>query len=945
MKVRLSFLVCLIFCCQLPLAVWVSAANDDSAQKAEELFNFGKEQLRSGDAKSATEPLQRALVQFQSLSNKPRQAATHLALGDSYLALHMLDAARQHFELAFQLYEQIRDSRNQADALRGLGYVEAVDGAAIKATSYFTQAQNLSVEKDFALRGKVAAGMAYLFDELGLYDDGLAQHRRAKEYYRLATEVDDAEGRPAEDNLRYYKRQILLVGYSYYLLQNYVAAIEHLEQALDLFVNSTDPSRDLDIAQCQEYLGRVFFEKGEYSLALQYLEQVVPIYDKPGDDRDAAQVRALIGETYEQMRDVERARATYLEALTVLNKKEDRVKVAAVSFALGQLELGQNNYEAAEQYLKVSIKNTEDIRHGLDSRVFATAFSASVHKRYEAYIECLMRMHSQNPTQNYAIRAFEASELSRARSLAELLRDTQTKVLSGADPQLIAEERTLRQAIREKKEQSIKLLSGPWDKALSAKLASSLTELREQYNGVVQQLQKQNAHFDEIKVSASYSLPQIQEQIVDDDQTTLLEYFLGKKASYVWAITPREIKVFKLPAADEITSAARNVYELLETAPKGDSEQRLNQATAKLAEKILGPVANELKGRRVIVVADGALNYIPFQLLPGMANSQTPLVENYEIVNAPSASVVGQLRLEKQHRRSRTNVLAAFGDPVFPENYAQFKNVAGGNTVASASATKTEQRNSRGIEVQGDSLDSSTIQSLMYSKFELNDLSKIAGPSSLVRRGFDASRAVFETTDFSKFTILHVATHAVLHPESPENSGFYLSTIDTAGQPQPGLITMQDVYSLQVPVDLVVLSACRTALGEEVSGEGLIGLTRGFMHAGASSVVASLWKVDDEATAELMKIFYTNMLQKGMRPAEALRAAQNTLRQDARWRAPHFWAAFTLQGEFKEPLHLPQPTGASPAVQNAVGAALLLLLLSGVGWGFWRRRSNRGLNG
>jgi len=196
-----------------------------------------------------------------------------------------------------------------------------------------------------------------------------------------------------------------------------------------------------------------------------------------------------------------------------------------------------------------------------------------------------------------------------------------------------------------------------------------------------------------------------------------------------------------------------------------------------------------------------------------------------------------------------------------------------------------------------------------------------------------------ETTEFSNYAILHIATHGVLDRENPEKSGFLLSLVDPAGNPQKGFITMQDVYDLKCPVDLVVLSACRTALGKDMRGEGLIGLTRGFMHAGASSVVASLWKVDDEATSELMKYFYANMLQQGMPPAKALRAAQNTLRQNSQWQSPHFWAGFTLQGEFREPIRLPVPaqTGASLAVQRAVGGGLLLTLLAGIAWGYWRR--------
>jgi hypothetical protein len=119
------------------------------------------------------------------------------------------------------------------------------------------------------------------------------------------------------------------------------------------------------------------------------------------------------------------------------------------------------------------------------------------------------------------------------------------------------------------------------------------------------------------------------------------------------------------------------------------------------------------------------------------------------------------------------------------------------------------------------------------------------------------------------------------------------------GSPQDGYFSLPDIYNLRVPVDLVVLSACRTGLGKQVRGEGLIGLTRGFMYAGASSVVASLWKVDDEATAELMKRFYANMLQRQMKPAEALREAQNSIRSEPQWSSPYYWAAFTLQGEHR----------------------------------------------
>ncbi|MDQ3253518.1 MAG: CHAT domain-containing protein, partial [Acidobacteriota bacterium] len=186
---------------------------------------------------------------------------------------------------------------------------------------------------------------------------------------------------------------------------------------------------------------------------------------------------------------------------------------------------------------------------------------------------------------------------------------------------------------------------------------------------------------------------------------------------------------------------------------------------------------------------------------------------------------------------------------------------------------------------------------------------------------------------------LHFATHGFLDPLHPENSGLMLSTVNRNGQTQNGFVELQDIYNLHAPVDLVVLSACRTALGKTVRGEGLIGLTRGFMYAGASRVVASLWKVDDEATAELMKRFYGNMLQQGMTPAAALRAAQNSIRQEPQWRSPYYWAAFTLQGEYRRVIN-PTPEG-TPIHSKMIGGGALLALL--VGAGRWWRRRHRGM--
>ena len=155
------------------------------------------------------------------------------------------------------------------------------------------------------------------------------------------------------------------------------------------------------------------------------------------------------------------------------------------------------------------------------------------------------------------------------------------------------------------------------------------------------------------------------------------------------------------------------------------------------------------------------------------------------------------------------------------------------------------------------------------------------------------------SADLAQYRIVHFATHGLMNSQHPELSGLVLSLVDQEGKPQNGFLRLHEIYNLHLEADLVVLSACQTALGQEIQGEGLIGLTRGFMYAGAPRVVASLWQVDDRATANLMKYFYEGMLGQGLRPAAALRAAQISMMKDKRWQSPYYWAGFTLQGEWK----------------------------------------------
>jgi CHAT domain-containing protein len=188
---------------------------------------------------------------------------------------------------------------------------------------------------------------------------------------------------------------------------------------------------------------------------------------------------------------------------------------------------------------------------------------------------------------------------------------------------------------------------------------------------------------------------------------------------------------------------------------------------------------------------------------------------------------------------------------------------------------------------------------LPASREEAKVISGLAAPKTAFSAlDFEANRERAMSAETGQYRILHFATHGLLNTSRPELSGIVLSLYDDHGTPRDGFLRLNQIYNLKLSSELVVLSACRTALGKEVRGEGLIGLTRGFMYAGAPRVVASLWKVHDEATGELMKIFYRNLLQKKLPASQALRAAQVEMQKQVRWRSPYYWAAFELQGDW-----------------------------------------------
>jgi CHAT domain-containing protein len=545
----------------------------------------------------------------------------------------------------------------------------------------------------------------------------------------------------------------------------------------------------------------------------------------------------------------------------------------------------------------------EKVRSRSGSLQLRASYRARAEKPYEFYIEVLMQQHARNPSQGFDAEALEASERARARSLLERLSEARINIRQGVDPVLIEKERDLLRVLNAKAQRETQLRARKGSSEEIATLQREISGLEDQYQQVQAAIRKNSPQYASLTQPQPVGLKDIQAQL--DRDSVLLEYSLGEARSYLWLVTSDSLKTYELPKRPEIEAvarqlseslAARSVFKSLETPAQrrariAQADAKVQQTANDLSRMILTPAAPELGKKRLIVVAEGALQYVPFAALPG--SSGPPIIFDHEVVNLPSASAFAVQRQNLSNRPPAPKAVAVIADPVFSTNDARFK--------ASGSVAQASERGSTRIieHLQGSGNGQLSIPRLPFTRQEADRILAVApAGSSFKALDFRANRATATSDELSKYRYVHFATHGYLDTSRAGLSAIVLSMVDAQGNPQDGFLRTHDIYNLKLPAELVVLSACETGLGKEVRGEGIEGLTRGFMYAGARRVIVSLWNVNDKATASLMQTLYTGMLRTKKTPAAALRAAQIEMLRSAQWQSPYYWAAFVMHGEW-----------------------------------------------
>jgi CHAT domain-containing protein len=566
--------------------------------------------------------------------------------------------------------------------------------------------------------------------------------------------------------------------------------------------------------------------------------------------------------------------------------------------------------DSAQERVESAINLIESLRARAVAQDLRTYFLSPVREMYETQIALLMERHRLNPNAGYASRALQASERARARGLIELLAESRTDIREGVDPTLLQRERETRLNLEAKVRREIALLNSKGKAEELAAVKTEIARLTEESSRIEARIRAESPRYANLVKPTPLNLAEIQSQVLDE-RTLLLEYVLGEERSYLFAVTKTGLSSYELPKRAEIELLARRVNELMRISPglgrtpdDLKAARELEIAAHRLSEMVLRPVADQLSNRRLLIVADGALRYVPFAALPDpgtVSKLASPLIVKHEIASIPSATTLAVLRRELKERPLAPRQLAVLADPVFGVYDDRVSSLAKGKRPATSPATSQSLAElERGIREDGRGL---RFPRLPFSREEAEAISRLAPPTDTSKSlDFRASREAAINSSLADYQYIHLATHGLLNGAHPELSGLFFSLVNERGDFQNGLLRVDEIYNLKLPAELIVLSACETALGKDIKGEGIVGLTRGFMYAGARRVVASLWKVNDASTAELMKRFYQGMLgTKKLSPSAALREAQVSMwadKKDKRWQSPYYWAAFVLQGEW-----------------------------------------------
>ncbi|MGB7763349.1 MAG: CHAT domain-containing tetratricopeptide repeat protein [Bryobacteraceae bacterium] len=620
--------------------------------------------------------------------------------------------------------------------------------------------------------------------------------------------------------------------------------------------------------------GSIYKRLGRYRDAIESTRAAVVLAQAGQDRTQEAGLLSELGDCHLHAGDLAGAATAFERALALAETTGRPAVVASARRGLGETARRRGDYPAALANFRAAIDSIEKMRTQIPSPELRAGFLQENWKVYEEIVEVLSRLDQRQPGAGYGLQAFEYSERGRARSFLDLLVESRARITRGLTAEQIRQQGLLLGAIS--------AASRAMDERPSAVNRIAIENAEDNLVRWAAGIRQTNPAYHQLRYPDPSTALQAQEVAARDG--TIVEYALGATRSHAWLISGHRIRMVRLAARAEIEREVRALRQEIERRPRGRADAEFQIRARRLYAMLVEPLAPWLTpGQRITIVPDGILHYLPFEtLIAGKDGQSRFLIEDYTIGYAPSVTVYASLMAQ---RRPKADVgrreLLAYGDPVLPAPGR------GAGKAAEIGEIVRGVYSARGAK----------FTALPAARAEVESIGALFPPGlRRTRVGAEASEAALKREDLTVYKRLHFATHAVVDEQIPARSGLLLAP---GGPQEDGVLQLNEIFNLDLDAELVTLSACHTGLGKLVKGEGVVGLTRAFLYAGAARVAVSLWEVNDLATARLMESFYQRM-KAGDQPAEALRQAKLAMlrAEPTAWRHPYFWAPFVLVGAY-----------------------------------------------
>jgi CHAT domain-containing protein/Tfp pilus assembly protein PilF len=835
----------------------------------------------------------RSLEVWKRLGSAYHRAYALEALGNAYLEKRDPEAALRTFQEALPLALESGDLVRKARITNGLGSSQLHGGRPSEASATLEKALALSRSiSDREAEGAIEHNLAASYQRRGQLQKAVDMYKRltlsgpfeeeGKRFYNLGSlYLELGEPEKALENYELSKKAyqqagqrigevdaLIGIGSARQRMGEPQAALAFFEQA-----RRTSPEESWRVLH---YLGVAQYLSDQPENALSSLQRALDLSQSSSTPVSEAPTRLALGAVYRTLGNLALAEKHLEHAIALGRETESPSILAPALLRRAMVQSDQGRLAEARSDAEQALEIVESTRRNIAGQQIRTSFFAQRRNFYEYYIDLLMRLNQLHPDGEYQALAVEASERARARGLLDLLAEGRINVSDGLSPDLRQREDLLADELSRVQSE---LRNGTSPPERIRELRAAMDRLDEQREQLDWDIRARNKRYAQVRYPAPLKLRGIQ-SLVPDERTALLEFVLGERRSFLFAIARSEIRAFELPAADEIARLVRRLRMAIEKVSFA-SRRDYAESALQLYQVLLAPASEFLADKpNLLIVPDGALFYIPFEaLLTEPADDRNYrdlpfLLHRYSITYIPSASVLAGLREPREEPlpagRKEVAVFAPFAAP--------------GSLLTKRRTTETPR---------DPTMKSWSFEPLPGSGREASGIAGLYPGAAMSFSGAEADEeTVTRNPAVATSRLLHFATHARIDERHPEYSALVFAPRGDAD----GLLQVHEIFNLRLSADLAVLSACQTALGKEVTGEGLVGLTRAFFYAGVPSLVVSLWNVTDGPTPELMLDFYKD-LERLKDKAKALQAAKVAMIARGSYAHPSYWAPFILIGE------------------------------------------------